>query len=51
MAAQGRARRMLGAADPMRLLDAERVDRVVAIDVLRRSDMRRFWVGPKERVG
>jgi hypothetical protein len=24
--------------------------RVVAVDVLRRSDMRRFWVGLKERV-
>jgi hypothetical protein len=34
----------------VRLLDAERIDRVVAVDVLRRSDMRRFWVGLKERV-
>jgi len=34
--AQGRAWRLL--------LDAERVHRVVAVDVLRRSDMRRFWL-------
>jgi hypothetical protein len=30
---------------------AERMNRVVAVDVLRRSDTRRFWVGLKERVG
>jgi hypothetical protein len=29
----------------VRLLDAERIDRVVAVDVLRRSDMSRYWVG------
>jgi len=38
-----------GADDLVRLLDAERMDRVVAIDVLRRSDQRRFWVGLTER--
>ena len=42
--------RVTGADDLVRLLDAERIDRVVAVDVLRRSDMRRFWVGLKERV-
>ncbi|MEA2838973.1 MAG: hypothetical protein QOF41_303, partial [Methylobacteriaceae bacterium] len=41
--------RVTGADDLVRLLDAERIDRVVAVDVLRRSDMRRFWVGLKER--
>jgi S1-C subfamily serine protease len=43
--------RVTGADDLVRLLDAERIDRVVAVDVLRRSDQRRFWVGRKERVG
>jgi hypothetical protein len=33
------------------MLDSERIDRVVAVDVLRRSDRRRFWVGLKERMG
>jgi S1-C subfamily serine protease len=42
--------RVTGADDLVRLLDAERIDRVVAVDVLRRSDMRRFWVGLTERV-
>jgi hypothetical protein len=35
----------------VRLLDSERIGRVVAVDVLRRSDMRQFWVGLKEREG
>jgi S1-C subfamily serine protease len=42
--------RVTGADDLVRLLDSERMNRVVAVDVLRRSDMRRFWVGLKERV-
>jgi S1-C subfamily serine protease len=42
--------RVTGADDLVRLLDAGRIDRVVAVDVLRRSDTRRFWVGLKERV-
>jgi S1-C subfamily serine protease len=41
--------RVTGADDLVRLLDAERINRVVAVDVLRRSDQRRFWVGLKER--
>ncbi|MEA2838991.1 MAG: hypothetical protein QOF41_321 [Methylobacteriaceae bacterium] len=41
--------RVTGAGDLVRLLDAERMNRVVAVDVLRRSDMGRFWVGLKER--
>ena len=40
---------MTGVDDLVRLLDAERMNRVVAVDVLRRSDLRRFWVGLKER--
>jgi hypothetical protein len=27
------------------------MNRVVAVDVLRRNDQRRFWVGLKEQVG
>jgi len=38
-----------GADDLVRLLDAERIGRTVAVDVLRRSDLRRFWVGLTER--
>jgi hypothetical protein len=45
------ARGEKGANDLVRLLDAERIDRVIAVDVLRRSDQRRFWVGLKERKG
>jgi S1-C subfamily serine protease len=37
------------AGDLVRLLGAERVDRVVSIDVLRRSDRRRFWAALRER--
>jgi hypothetical protein len=36
------ARGEKGANDLVRLLDAERMNRVVSVDVLRRSDMRRF---------
>ena len=39
-----------GADDIVRLLDADRIGRTIAIDVLRRSDRRRFWVGLKERM-
>src|SRR6476659_3571718 len=42
--------RVTGADELVRLLDSERMNRVVAVDVRRRSDMRRFWVGLKERV-
>ena len=38
-----------GADDLVRLLDAERIGRTLPIDVLRRSDRRRFWVGLTER--
>ena len=30
-------------------LDADRIGRTVPLDVLRRSDLRRFWIGPRER--
>jgi S1-C subfamily serine protease len=38
-----------GAEDLVRALGAEVIGRAIAFDVLRRSDLRRFWVGPKER--
>jgi S1-C subfamily serine protease len=38
-----------GADDLVRLLNADRIGRTIAVDVLRRSDRLRFWVGPKER--
>lgn len=38
-----------GADDLVRLLDADRIGRTVAIDVLRRSQQRRFWIGLRER--
>ncbi len=40
---------ILGVDDLVRSLTAEVIGRAIAFDVLRRSDMRRFWVGPKER--
>jgi S1-C subfamily serine protease len=39
-----------GADDLVRLLDAEKVNRIVPLDVLRRSDRRRFWVALRERI-
>jgi S1-C subfamily serine protease len=39
------------AGDLVRLLGAERVDRVISIDILRRSDRRRFWAALRERDG
>ena len=38
-----------GADDIVRLLGANRIGRTIPIDVLRRSDRRRFWVGLTER--
>jgi S1-C subfamily serine protease len=38
-----------GADDLVNLLDAEKIGRTVPLDVLRRSDKRRFWVGLTER--
>ena len=38
-----------GADDLIRALSADVIGRAIAFDVLRRSDLRRFWVGPKER--
>jgi S1-C subfamily serine protease len=38
-----------GASDLVRLLDAEKINRVIPLDILRRSDKRRFWVALRER--
>jgi S1-C subfamily serine protease len=38
-----------GVDDLVRMLDADKIGRTVALDTLRRSDLRRVWVGPKER--
>lgn len=37
------------AGDLMRALDARMIDRIVPLDVLRRSDRRRFWAALRER--
>jgi S1-C subfamily serine protease len=37
-----------GADDLVRLLDAEKIDRTIPLDVLRRSDQRRFWAALRE---
>ena len=34
----------------VRLLGGNAIGRTVRVEVLRRSEMRKFWVGPKERV-
>jgi S1-C subfamily serine protease len=38
-----------GADDLVRLLDAEKIDRTIPFDVLRRSDQRRVWAALRER--
>jgi S1-C subfamily serine protease len=42
-------KRVNGVADLLRLLDADKISRTVSIDVLRRSEPLRFWIGPTER--
>ena len=38
-----------GTDDLVRLLDAEKINRTIPLDVLRRSDRRRFWAALRER--
>jgi S1-C subfamily serine protease len=38
-----------GVADLIRALDAEKINRAVSVDFLRRSQQQRLWVGPSER--
>ena len=35
--------------DLLRALDAEKIDRTVSVDFLRRSERQRVWIGPVER--
>ena len=42
-------RRVTGADDLIRLINAERIGKRIAIDVLRRGPLRRFDVTPLER--
>jgi S1-C subfamily serine protease len=44
-------KRVGGVEDLLRLLDADKISRTVSIDVLRRSEQLRFWIGPSERGG
>ena len=41
---------MTGVDDLVRLLDADKINRAVSVDFLRRSEQLRFWIGPVERV-
>jgi hypothetical protein len=31
------------------MLDADKINRTVSIDILRRSEQKRIWIGPTER--
>ncbi|MDE2018537.1 MAG: trypsin-like peptidase domain-containing protein [Hyphomicrobiales bacterium] len=42
-------RKVAGVEDLLRALDGERAGRTVALETLRRSDLRRVWVGLRER--
>ncbi|HLH49088.1 MAG TPA: trypsin-like peptidase domain-containing protein [Roseiarcus sp.] len=44
-------KRVNGVADLLRLLDADKISRTVSLDVIRRSEQLRFWIGPTERGG
>jgi S1-C subfamily serine protease len=39
-----------GVSDLVRLLDADKINRAVGIDFLRRSERQKLWIGPVERV-
>jgi S1-C subfamily serine protease len=43
--------RIAGVSDLVRQLDAEKLQRVCAVDFLRRSEKRRVWIAPVERRG
>ena len=40
---------MNGVEDLVRLLDADKINRTVAVDFLRRSEQKRVWIAPTER--
>jgi S1-C subfamily serine protease len=39
-----------GVADLVRMLDADKINRAVSVDLIRRSERMRLWIGPVERV-
>ena len=41
---------MTGVADLVRALDADKINRAVSVDFLRRSEQLRLWIGPVERL-
>jgi S1-C subfamily serine protease len=47
LAVSGQA--VTGVDDLVRLLDADKIGSTVPLDVLRRSDKRRYWVALRER--
>ena len=42
-------RSVASVADLVRALDAEKINRAVSVDILRRSQKLRFWIGPSEK--
>ena len=42
-------KRVNGVEDLLRLLDSDKINRTVSLDLLRRSDQMRLWIGPTER--
>jgi S1-C subfamily serine protease len=38
-----------GVEDLLRLLDADKINRTMSVDYLRRSEQMRAWIGPTER--
>jgi S1-C subfamily serine protease len=42
-------RRVTSIGELLRALDADKIDRTVSVDVLRRSEQKRVWIGPVER--
>ena len=42
--------KVTGVSDLVRLLDAEKINRAVSIDFLRRSELHRLWIGAVERI-
>ena len=42
--------KVTGVSDLVRLLGADKINRAVSVDVLRRSELQRLWIGPVERV-
>ncbi len=42
-------KRVTSQADLLRALDSDKINRTVSVDVLRRSEQRRVWIGPVER--